>query len=680
MFEVKHRHRPFEGSRRAGRLTPRSGRGHLPQIYLSETHRAAETVYQSDHPDQRGGARLRWFISTVLAAVVGVLAIGAAVVSSMDRERGEGSMLAFVEHAVRQSMILDATASPAASASSRGRSDRLAAAVRGSTTTQIIQDTVQERRGGKDFIALKPYARVVSRLASVSGEISDKIPPFNPFTLYVSSTGTGSASETETQTAGTATVSVRDPDGGALPIQDGLEMKPAEVIDAVLRDRDASAEDATMQDGGGSDEASTAADAAAPPAPEALPANTVAIEKNQLEDVARPEVEGQEVRVVQASAGDTLSRVLRQNDVEAMTARAVAAAALKVVDGEGLVADQEVRLVLAPGSNDKMQPLLVTVFGEGHSHLVTVTRTPTGAFAGSGDPQAADLQGQLAQSEVRGQHSSLYNSFYGSALSQGLPGDMIMRMIRTFAHDTDFRRRVGPGDGFEAFYDIVGDEKSALGAIHGHPDQLLYAALTVGGETRRFYRFRTPDGLIDYYDVQGNNSKKFLTLRPVRGDVRFSSGYGLRLHPLLHIKRMHTGIDWAGAVGTPILAAGNGTIEEIMRKGNNGNYIRIQHANGYETAYSHMLKFTPGLHVGSTVSQGDVIGYIGTTGLSTGPHLHFEVLINATFVDPMSVHVPHDRQLAGRLLSDFQKERAHIEELMNRAPVATLVDQVSNNG
>jgi len=152
------------------------------------------------------------------------------------------------------------------------------------------------------------------------------------------------------------------------------------------------------------------------------------------------------------------------------------------------------------------------------------------------------------------------------------------------------------------------------------------------------------------------------------------------MHPLLRIKKMHTGIDWAGPVGTPILAAGNGVIEVIGRKGGNGNYVRIRHANGYETAYSHMLKFAPRLGVGSRVNQGDVIGYIGLTGLTTGAHLHFEILINSTFVDPMSITVPRDRQLTGRLLVEYQKERARIDELMNRAPVATLVDQVSSNG
>ena len=659
---------------------PRSGRGHLPQIYLSETNRAAQSVYQPDHPHQLGGARLRWLISTLLAAAVGVLAIGAAVFSAMDRDRGEGSMMAFVEKTVRQSIAPGAIAALDAPQQTSGKSDRLSAATRGSTTVHYIKDQVQERRGGKDFITWKPYGRIVARLAAVSTEHTEQIPAFNPFTLYKPAPGAGDAANAETQSAGTAAVAVRDPDGGLLPAVDGLEMRPAEIVEAVLKDREASSEEATMQDGGGSAEPTADAGAADTIPPEPLPPDTVAIAKNVLDESGASPLEGQEVRVVQASEGDTLTRVLKRNDVDAGVIKAVVAAALKVVDGEGLAADQEIRLVLAPASNDLLQPALVTVFSEGHSHLVTVSRAASGGFVASADPQSAELASQLRGVDNQGQHSSLYNSFYSAGLSQGLPADMIMRMVRTFAYDTDFRRRVGPGDGFEAFYDLAGEEKSSHGPVPGHPGQLLYASLTVGGETRKFFRFRTPDGIVDYYDALGNNAKKFLMQRPVRGDVRFTSGFGLRLHPLLRVKKMHTGIDWAGAAGTPILAAGTGVITEIGRKGGNGNYVRIRHANGYETAYSHMLKFASGLRPGSKVAQGDVIGYIGTTGLSTGAHLHFEILINSSFVDPMSITVPRDRQLTGRLLADFQKERTHIEELMTRAPVATLVDQVSSNG
>jgi murein DD-endopeptidase MepM/ murein hydrolase activator NlpD len=141
---------------------------------------------------------------------------------------------------------------------------------------------------------------------------------------------------------------------------------------------------------------------------------------------------------------------------------------------------------------------------------------------------------------------------------------------------------------------------------------------------------------------------------------------------------MHTGADWATATGTPIIAAGNGVIEEEGRKGGNGNYIRIKHANGYETAYSHMSRFQPGLGPGAKVNQGQVIGYVGSTGFSSGPHLHFEVLINHNFVDPMTIQVPKERQLTKKALADFQREEARIDELMGRAPVSTVVAQASN--
>ena len=162
--------------------------------------------------------------------------------------------------------------------------------------------------------------------------------------------------------------------------------------------------------------------------------------------------------------------------------------------------------------------------------------------------------------------------------------------------------------------------------------------------------------------------------RPVRGeDVRITSGFGVRRHPILQVPKMHTGVDWACATGTPIMAAGSGVIEEAGRKGEYGNYIRIRHANGYKTAYGHMSRFAPGVSEGVKVRQGQIIGFVGSTGLASGPHVHFEVLVNSSYVDPMSIQVPRERQLAGKQLADFQKERARIDDLMRRNPVSTRV-------
>jgi murein DD-endopeptidase MepM/ murein hydrolase activator NlpD len=201
---------------------------------------------------------------------------------------------------------------------------------------------------------------------------------------------------------------------------------------------------------------------------------------------------------------------------------------------------------------------------------------------------------------------------------------------------------------------------------------MLYTAVNSGGSVFRFYRFRTPDGVIDYYDDEGNNSKKFLMRKPVRGnDVRLVSGFGMRMHPLLGFRRMHTGVDWASPTGTPILASGSGVVEEAGHKGGYGNYVRIRHANGYQTAYGHISRFAPGLEVGTKVKQGQIFAYVGCTGLCEGPHVHFEVLVNNQYVDPLSIQVPRERKLEGKELADFQKERARIDELMRRAPVMT---------
>ncbi|MEO1281904.1 MAG: M23 family metallopeptidase, partial [Pseudomonadota bacterium] len=206
----------------------------------------------------------------------------------------------------------------------------------------------------------------------------------------------------------------------------------------------------------------------------------------------------------------------------------------------------------------------------------------------------------------------------------------------------------------------------------GPPGDLLYTQIISGGEASRFFRYRAATDDWDYYSADGNNSRRFLMRKPVRGgNVRLTSGFGLRNHPLLNRRKMHNGVDWAARSGTPILAAGKGTITFAGRKGANGNYVRIRHANGYQTSYSHMRRFARGVKAGVRVRQGQVIGYVGSTGLSSGPHLHFEVLVNKRPVNPMKIKVGNERQLDGKDLRAFQRERARLDQLMRRTPVMT---------
>jgi murein DD-endopeptidase MepM/ murein hydrolase activator NlpD len=275
------------------------------------------------------------------------------------------------------------------------------------------------------------------------------------------------------------------------------------------------------------------------------------------------------------------------------------------------------------------------------------------------DTDAAD-QSQTKNADVPEGGATLYQSLYETALRNNVPQSVVDEMVRIYAYDVDFERKVQPGDTFDVLYseDTNGD------GTH----EVRFASLTVGGETKNYYHFRTTDdGQYDYYDATGKSAKKFLVRKPVAVGVE-SSPFGWRIQPIDHVREFHEGVDWAAPLGTPIFAAGNGTIEEIGPKGGYGKYVLIRHADGYETAYGHMTAFARGLQVGSHVRQGQVIGFVGSTGISTGAHVHFEIHINGRFVNPMTVKLPRGRVLEGATLAEFERDRHQLDALMANSP------------
>jgi len=268
------------------------------------------------------------------------------------------------------------------------------------------------------------------------------------------------------------------------------------------------------------------------------------------------------------------------------------------------------------------------------------------------------------QDQDDGSGVRLYQSIYETALRNQVPRAIVDELIRIYSYDVDFQRKAEPGDSFQVLYD---DE----GAGADVKNEVLFAALTVGGETKKFYRYLSPsDSVVDYYDDTGKSAKKFLVRKPLAEGI-MRSGFGIRKHPILGFVRAHTGVDWAAPRGTPIYASGNGAIEEIGPKNGYGKYIRIRHANGYETAYGHMSAYARNMAVGTHVHQGQVIGYVGSTGLATGPHLHYEIIINTRFVDPMKVKLPRGRVLEGTELISFDRERDRINGIMAQAATPT---------
>ena len=369
-----------------------------------------------------------------------------------------------------------------------------------------------------------------------------------------------------------------------------------------------------------------------------------------------------------ARGGETLESLIKGTGaVDSIQAGLAAEAVAKTTNSKKLRPGEELRLGLTPSIVDEnaIDVGKLSLFYHG-AHVVTIVRSADGAYSTSDKP----LKSEQNYEESAGEHASVYVSTYRAAKSQDLPEDFITKFLKVHSYDVDFKQRVKSGDGFELFYELVQDENGAE-----RPGELLYAGVTIGGETHGYYRFRTTDGGVDYYDDKGSNSKKFLMRTPVRG-ATLTSGFGYRVHPLLGTVRAHLGVDWSGPIGTPVMATGNGTIEMADREGNYGNYIRVRHANGYKTVYAHLLRFAAGAAKGVKVHQGQIIGYLGNTGMSTGPHVHYEVLINNQHTDPLSIKIPKSRQLQGRLLTDFRREKARIEDLMHRAPVKTRVATV----
>jgi murein DD-endopeptidase MepM/ murein hydrolase activator NlpD len=264
---------------------------------------------------------------------------------------------------------------------------------------------------------------------------------------------------------------------------------------------------------------------------------------------------------------------------------------------------------------------------------------------------------QTEDINIRGK---IRSSLYVDATKAGLPAEVMVEIIRLFSWDVDFQRDIHPGDEFN----ILGT-KSLLpdGSVVGWGD-VKFASLSLQGKLTNLYRFETLKNGVEYFDEYGVSAQKALMKTPIDG-ARLSSGFGRRKHPILKYTKMHRGIDFAAPTGTPIYAAGNGRVVLAGRNGAYGKYIKIRHNNRYSTAYAHLSRFRKGVRKGKRVRQGQVIGYVGSTGRSTGPHLHYEILVEGRQVNPLRLKLPSGRKLSGTELTQFFKVRDTIKDAIS---------------
>jgi murein DD-endopeptidase MepM/ murein hydrolase activator NlpD len=608
---------------------------------------------------------VQWFSGTILTGVCGAALMGGAVFTSLDGEINFATMPERIESALRPAFN-----SMGERLSLTRKGDRLPPMGDSSSARQIIRDSTASRVGDREIMRVRPYVRIAANLSMSPTELTASLPPFNAQRLLAASGAEGNAPTDDAPRAESdAEVS--------FVTRDLAELLPkAKIVAALAVDeiiasvRDTANSNARMLaraavGGAGAESGGQLAyqpevdtDPSANFRGRIFPENITLLPKTASQITGG---NSWNERAVIVKKNENIGTILRDLGATPDEIKAIASALGARGRDNGLKEGQKLRILLTTtGMPPHPQPIRVIVAGENAVEAIV-------AYSDKGKYVSADVQSMNTEaSDVAENDDSsgmrLYQSIYETALRNQMPRQAIDSLIRIYSYDVDFQYKTQPGDSFDVLY-AADDETPGVDS----KNDVMFASLTIGGETKKFYRFFTPDdGVVDYYDETGKSVKKFLVRKPVAQGI-MRSGFGDRNHPLLGIMKMHTGVDWAAPLGTSIYASGSGIIEKVGWESGYGKYIRIRHANGYETAYGHMTAFARSIIPGARVRQGQVIGYIGSTGLSTGPHLHYEIIINGRQVDPMRLKLPRGRVLEGPTLASFEQERDRLDRLVTRA-------------
>jgi murein DD-endopeptidase MepM/ murein hydrolase activator NlpD len=619
---------------------------------------------------------VQWFSGTILTGLCGAALMGGAVFASLDGETNFAAAPERVEMALR-----GAIAGIGGRLTGIHKTDRLAAISEPSVARQILRVPISTKVRDRELIRTRSFVRVAGTLSLTVSELSANIPPFNPQKLLADGVANADdaappAAEPDAEVSfvicdflpagarGKVTPAVCDLNS-LLP-----KVKPSTLVsldEIVARVRDVASKLPARSPLLANVEASATPGLKLSYAAEGDTDPYIGFEARVIPEniTLRPKTitsSDWSEHIVVVKKGETVGSILRELGAVPDEIRQILAVLGARAKEGGVKEGQKLRVLTAAAGLGHMQPQRIIISGDGGVEAA-VALSDHGTYV---PVDIRNIETELAETnqdnsgEDDGSGVRLYQSIYETALRNNVPTPAIEEMIRIYSYDVDFQRKIQPGDSFDILYS---DDENNDGR-----NEVRYVSLTVGGETKRYYHYQTADdGTYDYYDETGKSAKKFLVRKPVPIGI-MRSGFGERNHPLLHYMKSHTGVDWAAPFGTPIFAAGNGVIDEIGLKGGYGKYVRVRHANGYQSAYGHMTAFARGLNVGSHVRQGQIIGFVGSTGLSTGSHVHYEILINDRFVDPMKVKLPRGRVLDGVTLALFEKSREQLDALLAHVP------------
>ena len=607
---------------------------------------------------------VRWFSGTILTGLCGAALMSGAVFAALDGETNFATVPERVEAAMRP---------PAGAteriANSARKNDRLPPPGEANAARQVIRvSTTTRGSGNREIVRVRPFIRIAGNLSLSVSQLSANIPPFNALKMIAHASGGPALNAENAGAEPDAEVSFLTRELTAvLPRAKLAAVASMEEVLARVRETanwDGSARPTMIADAvpltayapahGGRDDPYGGFE------PRIVPENVTLLPKTTSDQANGGNAWNE--RTIVLKKGDSVSANLRDLGATPEEVKAITTA----FGGRGRDSSPKdgykLRVLVAPSPDGRRLRPVRVVIATDTSVEAMVAWSDKGKYVAVDVRSANSVASSSDDDEDDGKGVRLYQSIYETGLRNHVPRPVIDDLIRIYSYDVDFQRKAQPGDSFEVLFasddENAGDNSKA---------EVLYALLTTGGETRKFYRYQTADdNTVDYYDESGKSAKKFLVRKPV-AEGTITSGFGGRNHPLLGFTKMHTGVDWASSTGTPIFASGNGTVEKVGYEGGYGKYVRVRHANGWETAYGHMSAFARGMEVGKKVRQGQVIGYVGSTGLSTGAHLHYEIIVNGRFVDPMKVKLPRGRVLENTMLAGFEQERTRLESMLTRA-------------
>ncbi|AEQ52880.1 M23 family metallopeptidase [Pelagibacterium halotolerans] len=543
----------------------------------------------------------------------------------------------------------------------------------------VIEASIREVVDGVARIRNQPFTTINATLATAATALSEDIPEYDPVALLarneplranpaaelVSTDIYGADVEGEV-TVRTAALELADPPHRAIN-----DIAAAQFVRLSVEGAYTDAEGPLMAYASPSTSLRELGIEIAPGTIEGVAENVTVMPKTRVaEDMGHLRTE----RVLTIREQTPLAEAFMRNGFTTQMVTAVTRAMQNVYPRTDLPEGTRLRILFgASRGSQTLIPYRVSIYDD-TVHRVTVALTDQGRYVTALEPPRIEFTEEDTEEVNVGNLPSIYRSIWETGRKHGLDDATIDRIAAMYAYDLDLTRRVSPGDSIEILLS---------GTMEDGNQDLLYVALTLSNTTRELFRFQTEDGVIDFYNPDGETGKQFLLRRPLEGGGTLRSRYGYRRHPIFGDYRLHTGADLAARTGTPIYAGGDGIVEMAQWYSGYGRYVELRHANGYNTAYGHMSAIADGITPGTRVTQGQVIGYVGSTGQSTGPHLHYEIKINGNTVDPLAVKLPRANSLPQQYETEFSSTVAQVRSLIEQqgtpvtAPVTVAAAQAT---